>query len=324
MNDPKHPKLDPKLCKSLTCGDDKKCAKGRNDLGQEYCEFHAVQEGGVVDKVAKSNVKPAKVECLFTGVYADVKGNPGGSENQGYGQVLNKALTDGDGNLKDAKGASLPALGQNPFAVMNGRFNSRGAATALLQDCQAAAGVAADAKRVNDASDEVKCSGDGSGCASARDIEACTLIVDHGVGWRNSDPVICGRAARGALCGDSYSPLPPALEGFLMTAWDANVGDAASYWAGKSDKAPSPPDKCRYAKVNGRSYLHLLICDPDDTMVTNPKYEGNLQQMCSDVFGPKIAMTAPVGAVAKIGGGSDAFCSEFNDGVKTLQGLVSK
>ena len=59
------------------CGDVK--GVSGEDLGQEYCEFHAVQEGTVVDAVAKSKVKAAKVECLFTGVYRDVKGAPGSS-----------------------------------------------------------------------------------------------------------------------------------------------------------------------------------------------------------------------------------------------------
>jgi hypothetical protein len=303
------------------CGDVQGVTK--QDLGQEYCEFHAMQEGKVVDKTAKSGIKPAKVECLFTGVYGDVKGDPGSKQNQDYGAQLNKALTEEANNLKDAKGVQLAALGKNPLAVMNGPFNSRGAATQLLSDCHDAAGVAADAARVNAADDTVKCGADGSGCASARDIEACTLITNHGVGWRNSDPIICGRAARGALCGASYSALPPALDGFIMTDWKADLGQAVKLWTGASTQAPSAPDGCRYATVNGKPYLHMMICTPTQAQVTNPKYEGQLQQMCSDVFGPSIAMTAPVGLVTKLGKNDPGFCSDFSKGVQTLQSVAA-
>jgi hypothetical protein len=301
------------------CGD----VRGVNgtDLGQEYCEFHAVQEGKVVDKAAKSGIKPAKVECLFTSVYRDVKGNAGGDPNQKYGAFLNEQLTEGANNLKDAKGVKLQSLGDNPLSVMNGRFNTRDAATALLRDCTKA--TTTNAARVNAASDEVICDADGSRCSSARDVEACTLIENNGVGWRNSDPVICGRAARGALCGASYAALPGALDGFLMTDWKADLGQAVKLWTGQSSQAPGAPDNCRYATVNGKPYLHMMICTPTTTQVTNPKYEGQLQQMCSDVFGPQIAMTAPLGLVTTPGPDAAGFCTDFNKGVKTLQSVAA-
>jgi hypothetical protein len=296
------------------------------DLGQEYCEFHALQDGKVVDKAAKSSIKPAKVECVFTGVYRDVKGEPGSDENQKFGAELNKALTDGEGNLRGAKGIALPALGPardefgrppNPFSVMNGTFNARGAASKLLADCEEAAKDSANAKRVNAASDQ--CSGDN--CASPRDVEACTLIMGLGEGWRNSDPVICGRAARGALCGASYGDLPPVLDGFLMTDWNQDIGTAIQVWAGKSDAKLSAPDRCRYATINGKQYPHIMICTPTETEVNKPEFNGQLQQMCSSVFGPKIAMTAPIGLVAKLGSKNDGFCGQFNAGA---QNAVSK
>jgi hypothetical protein len=315
------------------CGDVKgvNSTDGHNDFGQEYCEFHAVQEGKVVDKTAKSGIKPAKVECVFTGVYRDVKGDPGNAANQAFGQQLNTQLTDGTGNLKDAKGVKLPAVGTvqgdkkpiSPFAVMNGQFNARGAATQLLSDCMHAAQKADSAQRVNAASDDVKCGADGSGCASARDVEACTLIEGNGVGWRNSDPTICGRAARGALCGATYGALPNNLDGFIMTDWQGNLGDAVKLWTGQSTTAPSAPDKCRYAMIDGKPYLHIIICDPDDSAVTNPKYEGNMQFMCSETFGPKIAMTAPIGLVATTAKDEPGFCAEFNKGVATLKSVAT-
>ena len=57
------------------------------------------------------------------------------------------------------------------------------------------------------------------------DVEACTLILGHGEGWRNSDPVICGRAARGAMCGAKYEcpegmtcPVTNGVKGILPDA----------------------------------------------------------------------------------------------------------
>jgi len=301
------------------CGDVKgvDASDGTNDFGQEYCEFHAVQEGKVVDKVAKSNVKAAKVECMFTGVFGDVKGQPGSAPNKAFGEALNTKLTDGPGNLANAQGVKIAPLGANPFSVMNGRFNTRGAATQLLSDCQSQGNDAGNASRVNASADD--CVGDN--CVSKRDIEACTLILGKGEGWRNSDPVICGRAARGAMCGATYDALPPGLDGFIMTDWEADLGKAVKLWSGQSNEAPSAPDRCRYATVDGKPYLHVLICKPSPKEIAEAA--GNLQPMCSKVFGPKIAMTAPVGLVAKPGSNNDGFCGQFNQGVKTLKSVAT-
>src|SRR6185369_7015817 len=113
--------------------------------------------------------------------------------------------------------------------------------TQLLADCQNEGVKGVNSKRVNATPDT--CTGDN--CVSKRDIEACTLILGHGEGWRNSDPVICGRAARGAMCGAEYGELPPSLDGFLMTDWGTNDSaerdliQAVKVWTGQSDQAPS-------------------------------------------------------------------------------------
>jgi hypothetical protein len=292
-----------------------------HDLGQEYCEFHAVQDGKVVDKPS-GGMKPDNVECVFTGVYNDVKGDPGSSANAAFGDKLNKALTEDDtNNLKNAKGVKLPALGSNPFTIMNAGANGRFAATTLLHDCTKAV---TENKPNRDRVSAVKdgCNADGTSCA--KDVEACTLIVGHGEGFRNSDPVICGRAARGALCGASYADLPAALDGFIMTDWEADVGQAVAAFTGKSKTAPTAPARCRYATVDGKPYLHMLICTPDASEVRSAIVSGSVQKMCSDVFGPKIAMTAPLGLVAKLGSVKDPFCDEFNAGMTKLQSVAGK
>ena len=107
-----------------------------------------------------------------------------------------------------------------------------------------------------------------------------------------------------------------------MTDWQADLAQAVKFWSGKSDKAPSAPERCRYATVNGRPYLHIMICDPDDAVVTNPKFEGNLQFMCSETFGPRIAMTAPIGLVTTGAKKDPGFCAQFSAGVDAIQSAV--
>lgn len=297
-----------------------------SDHGQEYCEFHAIQEGVVLDDAPKSKVKPAKIECVFSAVYGDVRTPKEGAEppkesTKEFGERLNRALTDEPGNLKDAKGKTLPNGPRrgNPFSVMDFGANTRNAAEGLLADCGGLGPQNAEA--INAASDEKECDAAGTQCSSKRDVEACTLIFGHGEGFRNSDPVICGRAARGSLCGGKYGELS-VLDGFLMTDWNADLMQAAQYELGKTDKAPSPPDGCRYATVDGKAYLHLLICTPTQAQVTNPKFEGHPQEMCNSVFGPKIAMTAPLGLVTTEAKGGDAFCDAFSSGVDALKNGV--
>jgi hypothetical protein len=309
------------------------------DLGQEYCEFHAMQAGTIVDTAPRSEVKADQVECLFTAVYNDVKDDRGGPQTIAFGNKLNKALTEEPGNLKNAKGVTLPMAlaaqdrddkvikpGPNPLSVMNGLFNARGAAVDLVQQCGDLAKQDANAKRINAADDSLKCKADGSGCVSARDVEACTLVTEAGAGWRNSDPIICSRAARGALCGADYSDAGTKfakLDGFIMTDWKADLAQAVKLWTGASSEAPTPPQACRYATVDGKPYLHMMICTPSAAQVNNPKYEGRLEQMCSDTFGPSIAMTAPIGLVAKLGTDQPGFCAEFNKGAEALVSVAS-
>jgi hypothetical protein len=298
-----------------------------------------MQAGKIVDAVPKSQVKADQVECLFTVVYNDAKDDRGGSKTIAFGNKLNKSLTDEPGNLKNAKGVALPMAlaaqdrddkvikpGPNPLSVMNGLFNARGAAVTLIQQCGDLAKQDANAKRINAADDSLKCGADGSGCVSARDVEACTMVNEAGAGWRNSDPIICSRAARGALCGADYSDAGTKfdkLDGFIMTDWKADLAQAVKLWTGASKDAPTPPQGCRYATVDGKPYLHMMICTPTTAQVNNPKYEGQLEQMCSDTFGPSIAMTAPVGLVAKLAKDQPGFCAEFNKGAQALVSLAS-
>lgn len=99
------------------CGDVPGVTEG--DLGQEYCEYHAVSAGKVVNKL--SDVAPgAPVQCLFTSIYKDAFASSAD---------LNKYTT---------ALAAKENLGTKPSVAatqMQVGFNSRGAATLLVVDC---------------------------------------------------------------------------------------------------------------------------------------------------------------------------------------------
>lgn len=282
------------------------------DLGQEYCEFHAYQDGVLADRMAPSRVRANKVECLFTGVFKDVR--PEGPEAEAYGLRLNEQVSDGPNNLMNAAGK------RNAITVMSGPFNSRIAATILLKDC--AETTQYTAELINAASDEVVCSADGAGCYTQKDVEACITIAGNGVGWRNSDPIICGRAARATMCGAKMGALPDALDGFFITDWEADLGKAVAMFTGRGTEPPSLPERCRYATIDGKPYLQLVICRPTAQDVDRYKNGPGLQQLCSDVFGPKLSMSAPLGLVTEPGHDDEPFCKQFHDGVRKLKSLA--
>lgn len=284
------------------------------DLGQEYCEFHAYQDGVVADRMAPSRVRANKIECMFTAVFRDVR--PEGPESEAFGLHLNEQVSDAPGNLMNAAGK------RNAITVMSGPFNSREAATVLLRDC---ARVATEytGELITAASDETICSADGAGCYSPKDVEACISVAGAGVGWRNSDPIICGRAARATMCGATMSEVPAALDGFFISDWEADLGKAVTMFTGRGTEPPTLPERCRYANVDGKPYLQMVICRPTTQDVDRYKNGAGLQQMCSDVFGPKLSMSVPLGLVTEPGRDDDPFCKQFNDGVRKLKSIAA-
>ena len=134
-------------------------------LGQEYCEYHAVaiDSGGktatVIDSaVSAGKLGSQKVECLYTSVFGDVKGlkdegNRAGAkgvrllvkddkstafDNENATAVAAALGVATLGTLEDVdvitKGGTVHETNR-AASGMYGGFNTRGAATALLQDC---------------------------------------------------------------------------------------------------------------------------------------------------------------------------------------------
>jgi hypothetical protein len=316
------------------CGDvdgvsfDKRPGAG---FGQEYCEYHAISGGKVIDD---SKRPTGEVLCAFTSVFAD-----SGLDTAALASALKTPL----------KSQESPP---ETTAQMQVGFNSRGAATTLVVDCMNAgkSDNFVDAERQTacfqawKGADEATkkklmtaCKGkDLSKDAAwkkaadlgakelkpgtpdyevAEDIAMCTHGLKLGnkiVPWRNSDPTICARAMRASKeCGDTFDALPDALPGFAMTSW---IDD-------NDPKSPAQaPVGCKYVSIDDKPFERLLVCTPSAAEVTKAKQAGKvMQQLCKEQFGNLIAMAAPLGAIATPKKSDTQFCKDFHAGVKALK-----
>lgn len=294
------------------------------DLGQEYCEYHAVQGGKIVNKPADISSSGGKVSCVFTGVFTDA--------TSGTVPKLQQAMAD-QANL----GAAAATAN---IVQMRGPFNSRGAATQLLVDCSRNPGGSALLTRqkaaacvlgvqaggpnaaqlqtlckgnLNDANTwsqiealgvSVKSQGQ-EGYEPQQDISSCMQVISAGVPWRNSDPMICSRTSRAAQeCSCKFTSVTPSLNAFPFTGW---VDDHI-------------PSSCRMAKVDGADYPGVVICDVPDEQISdlalNPMWNRSLQNYCHDAFGKDLVMKLPLRALQAPGTcqTSAPFCSEYMAG----------
>lgn len=288
------------------------------DLGQEYCEYQAVQNGKIVKKA--SELTTGAVACVFTSVFTGA----------GEATALKTAMAD-QANL----GVSAQ---QNGIVEMQKGFNSRGAATQLVSDCSRQPTATEATKRLrlaacaqafavggpNAAQLEAKCKNGnvtdpatwseiealGAKVASPgdanyeeqRDMANCMQVRGNGVAWRNSDPMICGRVARTTgECSCKFGAVPTALKGFPFTGW---VDDQL-------------PTGCRLAKVNNADYPFLAICPVTDQEVSdiplNPKYANSIANFCHDRFGVDLVMKLPLRVLQQQGTCSTApgFCKDY-------------
>jgi hypothetical protein len=288
------------------------------DLGQEYCEYQAVQNGKIVRK--SSELTTGDVSCVFTAVFTGA----------GEATALKAAMAD-PANLG-------VAAQQNGIVEMQKGFNSRGAATQLVSDCSrqptateatkrlrlAACAQAFAAGGPNAAQLEAKCkNGNVSDAATWSEIEAlgakiavagdanfeeqrdmanCMNVRGNGVAWRNSDPMICGRVGRSAgECSCRFGAVPNALKGFPFTGW---VDDQL-------------PTGCRLAKVANADYPFVAICPVTDQEVSdiplNPKYVNSIANFCHDRFGVDLVMKLPLRALQQTGTCSTTagFCKDY-------------
>lgn len=304
------------------CGD----VKGVDgaDRGQEYCEYAALSAGKRVEAIADHEAGQP-LYCYFTSVYYDVDGNGGsvGARDAELAQALSQPENFGT--------TIAPEL-----VRMKKQFNSRGAATTLIEDCEkikpdlneqrqvacyqaSLKGKGEELKKLcrgQDLADDArwakaeklgaKLFAEGEeGYEYQQDIIGCLSVgraAHGGLAFRNSDPMICGRVYRAQNeCQCSWSALPAALEGFLFTGWTAD----------------EPPVGCRRAVVDGQDYAHVIICEVPageaEEIELNLDYAENLPAFCNDRFGKDIVMKAPLRAVEDAGScqPNNDFCTAF-------------
>jgi hypothetical protein len=273
-------------------------------LGIEYCEYRAVHAGKPVNSAAEIAGKQGKVSCVFTGVFSDVKSSKtphnGQKENQEQGNALAAALKD-QANL----GTAEAPIRSVALMINGSNNNSRSAAISLIASCSSEVRMDFDpaqiAAQFHPADDERR-----------KDIAACLpvrvlALAAEGVPWRNSDTMICTHVYRAHHeCGATFSAIPSTLEGFEFTGW--------------SDALPSG---CRYAKVSGKDFKHIVICDLTDSeralVAAQPAWRTDLRQFCHDRFANNLVMKAPLKALVSNKQAlkkQGAFCAAFDAGVQ--------
>jgi hypothetical protein len=290
-----------------------------DDLGQEYCEYQAVQDGAIKKKPTEISPTGGPVSCVFTSVFT------------GAGQdTMLKAAMAAPENL------GTPALSSQIVQMKKG-FNSRGAATTLIRDCANASSsgldgrlrVAACYQAYSKATGEAQaqlatvCKGNltvqanwdqavalgvkiaaanEEGFEQQRDISSCMAVRNAGLPWRNSDPMICSRTARSTNeCGCKWNPVPSDLMGIPFVGW---VDDQL-------------PTGCRPAKVNGQDYPFITICEVTAQEIAdlplNPLYAGNIGNFCHDRFAMDLVMKLPLRTLQVSGSCQEnpGFCDEY-------------
>jgi len=305
------------------------------DRGQEYCEYQAVSAGKAVKTVSELKAG-ASLTCVFTSVYQDVKG----VAFDGSSYAPNKATLDYGKKLATAMATkeNLGVTTDPNLELMHVGFNSRSAATDLVTQCatpgdltnelrQAACWQAGVANPANASKLKTLCRGRnladearwakvvalGAKVATdakdpnfetQHDIAGCvhTIKFFPSTAWRNSDPTICARVTRATNeCSCGYVAIPDAVEGFTFTGWTNSA----------------LPTGCRYAKVDGKDYQHVVICQASsaevEDMPLNPSYANDLQEFCHQRFANDLVMRAPLRALQKPGSckAETSFCSAY-------------
>lgn len=305
------------------------------DRGQEYCEYQAVSAGKKIT-AATQLTAGQPLYCLFSSVYQDVKG----LEQKNGDYVPNAATIAYSKTLATALSAkeNMNATVDPNLATMHVGFNSRGAATDLVQQCagtsavlnelrqtacwQASVKTPANASKLRtlcrgkNLADEVrwkKVEALGAKVVvdqkdpnfeTQHDVAGCisTLRYFPTTAWRNSDPTICARVTRATSeCSCKYNVIPDAVEGFTFTGWTNSA----------------LPTGCRYAKVAGKDYMHLVICQAStaetEDLALNPAYAGDVQEFCHQRFANDLVMRAPIRVLQQANSckTDTSFCSAY-------------
>jgi hypothetical protein len=360
------------------------------ELGQEYCEYHAV----AVDAKSKTSIvvdngndlgkaKSKTVQCLYTSTYGDIRGRGDAignfiikDEKSAAADVAHvadvaAALSSSslgplatitvEGRLASG-GRNGPVvkrtLADRPATGMYGRFNTRGAATALINDCaNAAAGPSTAADRTAAcyrAAKAATTAGDGSKATALE--TACTGVdlttdanwakiaklgvkladaTDDAAFQNEKDIAACVRTKDGGgvawrnsdptICARSLRAASECGTTFGQLPDEPGFIDGFEMtgWNGRSLEGTG----CRYVKVAGQEYRQMVLCTPPPAEIEKAitRTKRPLQQVCNDLFGNVVAMQAPIGAIATPkADAKGAFCGSFNKGVAAIKASLAK
>lgn len=312
-----------------------------NQYGQEYCEYVALVNGQQVSIMSAVGDNDQLV-CMFTSVFNDSQAVQAGlaaalAQPENLGTPLSNASLVRMQNSFNSKGAADALI--NDCSGLNDRLEE------IRQvACYQAFKEALDAGDVARANQlEALCRVPGpiltgssaaeerfqtvqqlgarvltegeAGFQTQREIIGCVATErGGGVFFRNSDTNICGRTFRAGLeCGCDFGFLPDngpapgtpgALDGFLFSTWFTPENDR------------NPPE-CRLAKVNGRDYPHLMLCEVPAQEIpeirAHPVYSTDLKGFCNDRFGKNLGILAPLSNIRIPGSCSTntEFCEDF-------------
>lgn len=324
---------------------------GGGDLGQEYCEYHAVSGGKPVKSV--SDAAPgAPIQCLFTSLYKDAFASASGITK--YVNAL---------GAKENLGVKPPVS----LTGMQVGFNSRGAATALVVDCYSQASASNptfdhDTGKFRDKTAAEKTDTQNNLTEELRQAACWQASVANpskasalktacrtprgkllnSTRWKKAESLGVKVLAAGQPGYDEQRTLAACLGSYRSGAvtWrnsdniicervtraasecscsynmipDEYVGFTFGTWS----SATALPPGCRFAKVDGKDSQNLVICELSASqrsdLEVDDTYSGDLDKMCHDYFSKEIVMSAPIRGLQKAGScqATAGFCASYS------------
>jgi hypothetical protein len=300
---------------------------GADDRGQEYCEYFAVIDGGLIAPDADDGWRDVAVLGRTTDA---TNGAPYDFDFDALGgEQLVWLEEEADFGDDPAVGSCVftswhwdttaPSRGAEPYDVhgidvnfenfrMFGRFNNNGAARALVRDGLTSIASAAQRRR------------DGDQPASEHPFwAACMGMVDSGGGveWRVSDPTIAAATALMTECGcfvelpdgtritDAQAiagaVVPPGGEYPVPVDFDGVTLDfLRGFRIGTWNDPNGLPAGCRYVEHDadfeqGLVDTHTLVtCDIRASDLANTTNAGELKEFCRRRYGDDVIVHVPL------------------------------
>lgn len=281
--------------------------EGRDDRGQEYCEYF------VVAQVPNADGTGFEEQPVVLGQGGQELAYPELNDDQAFfledeaDSTVAKCVftswhSDINQNLPCAEAGTCPDIYGIPVEGdlfrMTGGINSNGAASDLVQKC-AAIDTTPNYVQGNPDDPEDPLNSDF--------MRGCVMVGNYfGTHWRSSDPQICAAAMRLAECGCSvggdtsidlgFALVPPVADQIEQSGGITLRGFPLGGWAGASDLPPG----CRYAEIgneaNDAPSQTIVECDLSGSDVQQNL--GDPKEACRQKYGEDVVLYVPVPAPA--------------------------